>query len=464
MGRARIGCTALVLGLVALAGGASAAGTGLKELGFEPKEIKALEGLGVAGADDLAILKEADYDKITGLGVVELRKLEKKARAAGAIWRIQRLDAHGVSMEMAEHRLERNVMLEGAKAYNALLARSSRSPTKIEKMGKEDGVTFGVSRVVDMYPGDAELVAYATAAMAKLATTDESKIMIGALGGMDAVVNALVHHYNNSDVMIPAMELLAKISSNEKIKNVAGKEDAFQAILKSIPMHYETKDSYVEVACLALWQLTTPHQYCLHMAAHRGMVEEAKALIKAGLDQEVMFVKDEQSLYTPLHVAVSAEKVDVVRMMLKFVDSPALLVEKEKIGWTVLHIAAALGNTQILTMLLKKGGDALMRVVDAVEAAMPIHTAAQRGKLEVVKFLLEKDPSLARERDGALNTMLHLAAANGQKETVEYLIGKHMTPEFQEVNEMGHAVRDLSELNKHYGVTAIIDKLMPKKK
>ena len=114
--------------------------------------------------------------------------------------------------------------------------------------------------------------------------------------------------------------------------------------------------------------------------------------------------------------AVQANQLDQVRKIIK--EQPQLINQADDRGFTPLHIAAVNPDTAILELLLESGADIEARTD---EKKTPLYLAAEFGRLKPVQKLLEgKAFSLPLDKGG--NTPLMAAVANGQSETVKWML------------------------------------------
>jgi cytohesin len=118
-----------------------------------------------------------------------------------------------------------------------------------------------------------------------------------------------------------------------------------------------------------------------------------------------------------IHDAVQNGDLKKVKALLK--HHPDLVFSKEaEYGFTPLHVAAASGYGDIAEFLLAHGADVNGR--DNQEQT-PLHLAAAKGYKDVAELLLTHKADVnAKDKDGV--TPLHAAAAMGQKDVAELLL------------------------------------------
>lgn len=97
-----------------------------------------------------------------------------------------------------------------------------------------------------------------------------------------------------------------------------------------------------------------------------------------------------------------------------------------------LHTLARKGNLAGLRRLLERGAEVDARSKESQKT--PLHVACQYGQFNAVKMLVESFGADIEARSAFGRTPLHLAAAQGFPEVVEYLISRNantkaLTPE-----------------------------------
>eukprot|EP00928_Gymnodinium_smaydae_P054105 TRINITY_DN37937_c0_g1_i1.p2 TRINITY_DN37937_c0_g1~~TRINITY_DN37937_c0_g1_i1.p2 ORF type:complete len:340 (-),score=99.50 TRINITY_DN37937_c0_g1_i1:259-1278(-) len=153
----------------------------------------------------------------------------------------------------------------------------------------------------------------------------------------------------------------------------------------------------------------------LRQAVYSSDLVALEHLLKQRADLEM---RDENSGSTPLHIAATNCKTDMISWLLK---RRADVAAKDGDGFSSLAWSCMKGHKESMTMLL----DARAEVTEIVQAngRTPLLLSAERGFLDCVETLLERRAQLEeRGRDGA--TALMCAAHRSETEIVLSLLGK----------------------------------------
>lgn len=151
---------------------------------------------------------------------------------------------------------------------------------------------------------------------------------------------------------------------------------------------------------------------------------------------------------TPLHLAASGGRFDIVRLILEYhcpasvsMDGPteaslsdtrirSLVSQTNKFGLTAMHLAARDGRTGVVDQLLKTEAqcDFAASLVPDNDGHLPIHLASKMGHGEVVSLLLEST-DLEKQLSGGTYDEdalpIHLAVSHGHVEVVRVLAEHH---------------------------------------
>lgn len=114
-----------------------------------------------------------------------------------------------------------------------------------------------------------------------------------------------------------------------------------------------------------------------------------------------------------------------IQQLLSF--DPSLVASHSCDGWTPLHLAAAFADEETVRLLLSQGADAHARSHNDL-ASQPLHACIARfGSLASARDLIESGADVNATQSGGV-TPLHLAAAQGKLEMVEFLIQNGASP------------------------------------
>jgi ankyrin repeat protein len=154
----------------------------------------------------------------------------------------------------------------------------------------------------------------------------------------------------------------------------------------------------------------------LHAAAREVSQEEWEASLRASGPQGTALVLAAQGLLRPQFFGTGHRAVcDLL------VAHGADVNVRNNSGATPLGIGAAGGHTDVLTCLLDHGAD--VHLIDNF-GFTPLQSAAERGRADVVRLLLARGAAVdARVADGSGRMALHIAAEQGDRATVEALLG-----------------------------------------
>ncbi|XP_067660337.1 ankyrin repeat domain-containing protein 50-like [Haliotis asinina] len=159
------------------------------------------------------------------------------------------------------------------------------------------------------------------------------------------------------------------------------------------------------------WQKKTP----LMVAAANGAKDVVKFLVEHGAD--LLLVHG--SGINTLHMACRGGHLEVV----KYIVSQNK-VDINSRGWkkkTPVMVAAEMGKKDVVEFLVEHGADlSLLRG----SGSNILHMACKEGHLEVVKYIVSQNKVDINSRGWKRNTPVMLAASNGHKKVVEFLVSK----------------------------------------
>ena len=150
-------------------------------------------------------------------------------------------------------------------------------------------------------------------------------------------------------------------------------------------------------------------------AIERGDIQQAGLLLQGGADPE--YRNDQKQ--TPLHLAVTAKRLDLVNLILQYSYRPDL----SDGHYTPLHLAAINGSTDIAESLLQAGADPVQYTTDAGQRdEQPLHIAARGEHHDMVRLLRGHPQVDINGFTGKQRTALHIAAQAGLPEIVSLLL------------------------------------------
>ena len=153
----------------------------------------------------------------------------------------------------------------------------------------------------------------------------------------------------------------------------------------------------------------------LLMACAEGDLEFVITLIKSDID--INGIGSEG--FTPLMMAASENKTEIVSYLI----SSGADVNKVCYGWTALLEAADEGSLESMKQLLDAG--AKVNYYSSTDNPTAITMAASEGHLDCLKLLLQNGADI--NGIGESLPPLHIAAEEGKKEIIEYLISQKVS-------------------------------------
>ncbi|KAG5563238.1 hypothetical protein RHGRI_005852 [Rhododendron griersonianum] len=185
---------------------------------------------------------------------------------------------------------------------------------------------------------------------------------------------------------------------------------------------------------------TTP----LHVAASLGHLDLTKALLAR---KQKLATELDSARCSPLHLACTEGHFEIVEELLR-VNNNACLGRDED-GRIPLHLAAIKGRVEVISALLRAKPESIHEKLDRGENVL--HLCVKYNMLEalktLVKYLQKNDKeSLLSSGDNDGNTILHLAAALKQMDTMKYLLGIMIVKDDANVkNQNGSTALDFVE-------------------
>jgi ankyrin repeat protein len=154
----------------------------------------------------------------------------------------------------------------------------------------------------------------------------------------------------------------------------------------------------------------------IHEAVKKNDTAKVKELIKANPD--LVFSKDDEGGFTPLHLAAANGNREMVRFLL---TAKADVNAKDNAGSTPMHqVAMAKGpHSDLIEMLLMQGAE-----VDARDkhGLTPLHYATMADNPTAVKTLLDHAANVNARDNNFGNTPLIIAAVQGHEDVARLLL------------------------------------------
>jgi ankyrin repeat protein len=164
----------------------------------------------------------------------------------------------------------------------------------------------------------------------------------------------------------------------------------------------------------AAFQRRSKEKKALIDAAKDGDIEMVKKVLRLNISTEI---RDDRG-WTPLHVAASSGRLEVVKFLVK--EAGADVEAKGNGQMTPLLVAARYGPLKMVKFLVQEAGADVEAKDDFKKT--PLHFAAGYGHLEIVKFLVQEAGADVEAKAALKMTPLHFAAKYGHLEMVRFLV------------------------------------------
>lgn len=159
-------------------------------------------------------------------------------------------------------------------------------------------------------------------------------------------------------------------------------------------------------------KITTP----LMIAVKRGYYETVEALLSLSADTDIQNHKGR----TALHYAIQKADYKAAKMLLTKGAQPNLV---DRNHCSAFHLATQYGHVGLVKLLMQYNGDLYKK---GPLGALPSHIAAKEGHIPILRIFSQKDFNMNTRvpcyEDGREKSPLHVAAEEGQFETVMVLI------------------------------------------
>ncbi|CAL5443780.1 unnamed protein product [Camellia sinensis] len=181
---------------------------------------------------------------------------------------------------------------------------------------------------------------------------------------------------------------------------------------------------------VSLMTMNFNHQTPLHIAVLRGHSDFTTAILsrKPGLAAELDLTR-----CSPLHLASATGHVEIVRALLNAND--AVCKARDEDGRTPLYLAVMNGRVEVVKLLIQARPESIREKLGRRGGGgggggggdTVLHLCVKYNRLEVLKTLVDEllnpnDVAFLNSADEDGNTLLHLAAALKQLDTIEYLL------------------------------------------
>ncbi|KAF5950248.1 hypothetical protein HYC85_012241 [Camellia sinensis] len=191
--------------------------------------------------------------------------------------------------------------------------------------------------------------------------------------------------------------------------------------------------------------LTCFDQTPLHIAAWRGHSDFTRAL----LSRKPRLATDLNSARcSPLHLASAEGHHEIVKQLLDANDDVCEAYDED--GRTPLHLAAMKGRVEVIKLLTRAWPESNRQKLGRGGESV-LHLCVKYNRLEALKtlvdeLLIQNDAGFVNSEDQDGNTILHLAAALKQLDTVVYLLQVESVKEHANAkNKNGFTALDVVE-------------------
>uniref|UniRef100_A0A914PS83 Ankyrin repeat protein n=1 Tax=Panagrolaimus davidi TaxID=227884 RepID=A0A914PS83_9BILA len=226
-----------------------------------------------------------------------------------------------------------------------------------------------------------------------------------------------------------------------------------------------------------------PH-FCLDdilfAAIKENDVKEVEELLKNGANPNCCNCVS----VTPLHEATLSNNIEIIKILLL---NGANVDARDCENWTALHASACCGYQDITKLLIKNGADLLAlnfdgkmpyelcdvnEVFDYIKSEMAFRGITkeqieekkqepEKQMFKDMKELVNEGQSLDIQDPKNGSTYLHIAASNGYKNVVEFLIKSGASVAIKDNN--GNTAKNLAKEWKYFRIVEMIESLIPPK-
>ena len=216
------------------------------------------------------------------------------------------------------------------------------------------------------------------------------------------ILSALLHNASNADLLL-GMGLILRESYTASMHAA---HNGHGEVLKLLVDAGASMDSRSHVGRTAL-----------SIAVSKGRRSCVEILVRTGAN--LADHDQDESGYTPLHWAVEANHLDVLKVLVD-ADAP-LELKMLRTGVTALSLAALYNRLDCIEVLLSGGADASAREDDPT-GSTPLHRAVLKDRPSIVKVLVGAGAPLEDQTLDKGRTALSLAASYARLECMQILI------------------------------------------
>ncbi|KAL7160174.1 hypothetical protein ABFS83_01G076600 [Erythranthe nasuta] len=161
----------------------------------------------------------------------------------------------------------------------------------------------------------------------------------------------------------------------------------------------------------------------LHVAAMLGHVDFVKEIVRT---RPHLVNESNSHRSSPLHLASAGGHLDVVKAILSVGDHRSCLA-RDRNGLTPVQLAALKGHIEVMKTLLRAKPEAAQGATEygGGREENILHLCVKHYRLEPLKLLVTTalaHPLFINSKDSDGNTLLHLAVADKQVETINFLL------------------------------------------
>jgi len=166
----------------------------------------------------------------------------------------------------------------------------------------------------------------------------------------------------------------------------------------------------IEEENIDLSERTVDGWSALHIAVSSNKVEVVKCLLDHGVDKNI-----ENEGYTPLYIASQNGFNDIVKLLVEYHAN----IDQVTKGWSPIQIACSNGHYQTVDYLLSVGANIHLK---SAEEYKLLHIATEENNLYMVELLLNEGHINVNAKDSSGWTALHIVARENYYGLAKYLI------------------------------------------